>query len=61
LEKGREDARPIEAGIKHLPCRERERRLAAERERSHGELANRISRSGATVKTEKLSYKAWQR
>ena len=41
--------------------RERERCLAAERKRSHGELANRILGKGATVKTEKLSYKAWQR
>jgi putative transposase len=43
-----------------LNRRERERRLAAERKRSHGELANRILGQGATVKTEKLSYKAWQ-
>jgi putative transposase len=41
--------------------RERERCLAAERRRSHGELANRILGNGTTVKTEKLSYKAWQR
>jgi putative transposase len=41
--------------------RERERCLAAERKRSHGELANRILGNGTTVKTEKLSYKAWQR
>jgi putative transposase len=41
--------------------RERERCLAAERMRSHGELANRILGNGTTVKTEKLSYKAWQR
>jgi putative transposase len=41
--------------------RERERRLAAERKRAHGELANRIVGQGTTVKTEKLSYKAWQR
>jgi putative transposase len=44
-----------------LKRRERERRLAAERKRSHGELANRILGQGTTVKTEKLSYKAWQR
>jgi putative transposase len=44
-----------------LKRRERERRLAAEPKRSHGELANRILGQGATVKTEKLSYKAWQR
>jgi putative transposase len=44
-----------------LNRRERERRLAAERKRSHGELAKRILGQGTTVKTEKLSYKAWQR
>jgi putative transposase len=41
--------------------RDRDRRLAAERRRCHGELANRIPGQGTTVKTEKLSYKAWQR
>jgi putative transposase len=41
-----------------LKRREHERRLAAERKRSHGELANRILGQGTTVKTEKLSYKA---
>jgi transposase len=41
--------------------RERERRLAAERKRAHGELANRILAQGKTVKTEKLSYRAFQR
>jgi putative transposase len=40
--------------------RERERCLAAERKRC-GALANRILGQGATVKTEKLSYRAWQR
>jgi putative transposase len=44
-----------------LKRRERERRLAAERKRSHGELANRILGQGTTVKTEKLSYQARQR
>jgi putative transposase len=38
-----------------------ERRLAAERKRSHGELANHILTEGKTVKTEKLSYKAFQK
>jgi putative transposase len=65
LENGREDARPIEALSSTYPQtpkrRERERRLAAERKRSHGELANRILGQGTTVKTEKLSYNAWQR
>jgi putative transposase len=41
--------------------KERERRLAAERKRSHSQLANRILAQGKTVKTEKLSYRAFQR
>jgi putative transposase len=41
--------------------KERERRLAAERKRSHGQLANRILAQGKTVKTEKLSYRSFQR
>ncbi len=41
--------------------RERERRLAAERRRTHGELANRILAQGKTIKTEQLSYRAFQR
>lgn len=41
--------------------RERDRRLAAERKRSHGELANRILGQGTTIKTEKLSYKSFQK
>jgi putative transposase len=41
--------------------RECERRLAAERRRSHGELANRILGQGTTVKTERLSYRAFQK
>jgi putative transposase len=44
-----------------LKRRERERRLAAERRRCHGELANRIIGQGTTVKTEKLSYRSFQR
>jgi hypothetical protein len=40
---------------------ELERRLAAERKRSHGQLANRILAQGKTVKTEKISYKAFQK
>jgi putative transposase len=44
-----------------LKRKERERRLAAERKRCHGEFANRVLGQGTTVKTEKLSYKAWQR
>lgn len=41
--------------------RERDRWLAAERKRSHGELANRILEQGTTIKTEKLSYKSFQK
>jgi hypothetical protein len=41
--------------------RERDRRLASERKRSHGELANRILGQGTTIKTEKLSYKSFQK
>ena len=41
--------------------RERERRLAAERKRAHGELANRIVGQGNVVKTEKISYVAFQK
>ena len=38
-----------------------ERTLSAERKRAHGELANAVIRLGNVVKTEKLSYKAWQK
>lgn len=38
-----------------------ERRLGAERKRSHGELANVILSHGATVKTETLSYRVFQK
>jgi putative transposase len=44
-----------------LKRKERERRLAAERKRSHGQLANQILAQGKTVKTEKLSYKSFQK
>jgi len=40
---------------------EAERKLSAERKRSHGELTNAIVRHGNVVKTEKLSYRAWQK
>jgi putative transposase len=40
--------------------RESERKLSAERKRSHGQLANEILAQGKTVKTEKLSYRAFQ-
>ena len=38
-----------------------ERRLAAERKRAQGELANRGLAQGRVVKTEKVSYKSFQR
>ena len=41
--------------------KERERRLASERKRSHGQLANETWQQGKTVKTEKLSYKSFQK
>src|ERR1700737_2699042 len=41
--------------------KELERRLSAERKRSQSELANRILDEGSIVKTEKLSYKAFQK
>jgi len=42
-------------------CAGLERRLAAERRRAHGELCNRILGQGNIVKTEKLSYRAFQK
>lgn len=41
--------------------RENQRKLASERNRSHGELVNRIVRQGILVKTEGVSYKGWQK
>jgi transposase len=38
-----------------------ERRLASERKRAQGELANQVLSLGNTIKTEKVSYKAFQR
>ncbi len=40
---------------------ETERCLAAERKRSHGELANTILSHGTTIQNETLSYKAFQK
>lgn len=40
---------------------ELERKLASERKRSQGQLANDVLRLGNVVKTEKLSYRAWQK
>jgi hypothetical protein len=41
--------------------RERERRLASERKRAHGELANRILAQGKDIRLERLSYRAFQK
>lgn len=38
-----------------------ERRLASERKRAHGELANRLLGQGTTVRLESLSYVSWQK
>lgn len=38
-----------------------ERRLAAERKRAHGELVNRILAQGSAIKTEKISYRSFQK
>ena len=40
---------------------EAERRLAAERKRSHGELANAIISHGNTVQSERISYRSFQK
>ncbi|UEM24319.1 hypothetical protein JL100_032340 (plasmid) [Skermanella mucosa] len=40
---------------------DRERRLASERKRAQGELANRVLAWGNLIKTEKVSYKSFQR
>jgi putative transposase len=40
---------------------ETQRCLAAERKRSHGELANEILSQGKEIKTEKVSYKSFQK
>ncbi len=39
----------------------KERKLAAHRKSLHGCLVHRIIRRGNTIRTEKLSYKAWQK
>lgn len=38
-----------------------ERRLAAERKRAQGELANRVLAQGSTIKLEKVSYRSFQK
>jgi len=40
---------------------ERQRIMATTRKRSHGELSNKILSMGTIIKTEKLSYKSFQR
>lgn len=40
---------------------EKERKLAAERKRAHGELTNRILAQGKQIKTENVSYLGWQK
>jgi len=40
---------------------ETQRKLAAERKRSHGQLCNEILAQGKDIKTEKLSYRAFQK
>lgn len=39
----------------------KERKLAAHRKSLHGRLVHQIIRHGNTIRTEKLSYKAWQK
>src|SRR5712692_7775092 len=39
----------------------RERKLAAHRKSLHGRLVHQILRRGNTIRTERLSYKAWQK
>ena len=40
---------------------EKQRKLSEYRKRLHGKMANQVIRLGSHIKTEKLSYKAWQR
>ena len=40
---------------------ELERKLAAHRKSLHGKLANEVIRRGCTIRTEKVSYKSWQK
>ena len=39
----------------------KERKLAAHRKSLHGRMVHQIIRRGNTIRTEKLSYKAWQK
>jgi hypothetical protein len=47
--------------VRQRKLAEAERRLAARRKQSHGSLVNRLLAQGTTIKTEKLSYKSFQR
>jgi len=44
-----------------VQLKETKRRLAAERKRSHGELANQILTTGNIIKTEKISYQSYKK
>jgi len=47
--------------ILRAKCAEIERKLAAERKRAHGEIANQILGLGNVIQSEKLAYVAFQR
>jgi hypothetical protein len=54
----------VKSGRYHRPQNELadlERRQAAERKRSQGELCNRIFGAGNEIKLEKVSYRSFQR
>ena len=40
---------------------EKQRKMAATRKAAHGELVNELLKQGKVIKTEKLSYKSWQK
>jgi hypothetical protein len=62
VDRSQADARDrVRRGALALKRRERARCLVGERKRCHGELANRGIGQGTTVKTERLSYRAFQR
>lgn len=46
---------------KRIKLSDKERRLACERKRSHGELSNIILSIGTRIRTERISHKAWQK
>jgi transposase len=45
----------------HRRLATQERKLAAHRKTLHGRLVHEIVQTGTTIKTEKISYKAWQK